>query len=193
MAYLGFGAGFIDYDNDGDLDLYLANGHVHPEVGAFDQAASYPQTDQLFANDGTGHFSVVPLVLRGVGRGAAFADIDNDGDLDAFVSNNGQRAHLLRNDGGNANHWIAIKTVGRLSNRDGIGARIEVVSGDLVQVEEVRSGSSYLSQNDLRIYFGLGARDRVDRLEIRWPSGIVQTLEALSVNRVHRVEEPSSG
>jgi len=193
LATLTFGTEFLDIDNDGDLDLYLANGHVHPEVGTFDRAASYAQTDQLFANDGHGRYSQVPLALRAVGRGAAFADIDNDGDLDAFVSNNGQRAHLLRNDGGNANHWIAVKAVGRVSNRDGIGARIEVVSGDLIQVEEVRSGSSYLSQNDLRVYFGLGARDQVDRLEIRWPSGIVQTLEALSVNRVHRVEEPISG
>ena len=193
LATLTFGTEFLDYDNDGDLDLYLANGHVHPEVGVFDQAASYAQTDQLFANDGDGRYSTVPLTLRGVGRGAAFADIDNDGDLDAFISNNGQRPHLLRNDGSNANHWIAVKTVGRVSNRDGIGARIEVVSGGLVQVEEVRSGSSYLSQSDLRVYFGLGTHNWVDRLEIRWPSGIVQTLEALPVDRVHRIEEPASG
>ena len=159
----------------------------------FDQAASYPQPDQLFANDGAGRFALVPTtVLGGVGRGAAFADYDNDGDLDAFVSNNNQRAFLLRNDSGQRNHWIAFKTVGRVSNRDGIGAVIRVVSGDLVQVEEVRSGSSYLSQNDLRVYFGLGQRKQVDRVQIRWPSGIVQTLVQVPIDQIHQVEEPPS-
>ena len=193
LSTLTFGTDFLDYDNDGDLDLYLANGHVHPEVQAFDQAASYPQSDQLFANDGAGRFVLVQATtLRGVGRGAAFADIDNDGDLDAFVSNNNQRAFLLRNDSGQRNHWIAFKTVGRVSNRDGIGAMIRVVSGDLVQVAEVRSGSSYLSQNDLRVYFGLGQREKVDRVQIRWPSGIVQTLVQVPINQIHQVEEPPS-
>ena len=190
LATLTFGTNFFDYDNDGDLDLYLANGHVHPEVQAFDRGASYPQLDQLLANDGSGKFAPVELALRGVGRGAAFADYDNDGDIDAFVSNNNQRAFLLRNDRGQHNHWVAVKAVGRASNRDGIGALIKVVSGDLVQVEEVRAGSSYLSQNDLRAYFGLGGRERIDRIEIRWPSGAVQTLEGVPSDRIHRIEEP---
>ena len=195
LATLTFGTDFLDYDNDGDLDLYLANGHVHPEVEAFDKATSYPQLDQLFVNDGSGKFALAiedmgpGMALAGVSRGAAFADIDNDGDMDAFVSNNNQRPFLLRNDGGNRNHWLAIKTIGRVSNRDGIGARVKVISGDLVQIEEVRSGSSYLSQNDLRVYFGLGRRERVDRVEIRWPSGIVQTLEEMAIDSIHRVEE----
>jgi hypothetical protein len=132
------------------------------------------------------------MALAAVSRGVAFADIDNDGDLDAFIVNNNQRSFLLRNDGGNRNHWIAIKAVGRVSNRNGIGARVKVISGDLVQVEEVRSGSSYLSQNDLRVYFGLGRRERVDRVEIRWPSGIVQTLDEMAIDRIHRVEEPET-
>ena len=198
LATLTFGTDFLDYDNDGDLDLYLANGHVHPEVEAFDKATSYPQLDQLFVNDGSGKFALAiedmgpGMALAGVSRGAAFADIDNDGDMDAFVSNNNQRPFLLRNDGGNRNHWLAIKTIGRVSNRDGIGARVKVISGDLVQIEEVRSGSSYLSQNDLRVYFGLGRRERVDRVEIRWPSGIVQTLEEMAIDSIHRVEEPET-
>ena len=132
------------------------------------------------------------MALSAVSRGSAFADIDNDGDLDAFISNNNQRPFLLRNDGGNRNHWIAVKTIGRVSNRDGIGAQVKVISGDLVQIEEVRSGSSYLSQNDLRLYFGLGRRERVDRVEIRWPSGIVQTLEEMAIDSIHRVEEPET-
>ena len=196
LATLGFGTDFLDYDNDGDLDLYLANGHVHPEVHTFDRAASYPQPDQIFCNDGSGNFVEVKeeqglqKMPTGVGRGAAFADIDNDGDLDAFVSNNNQRGFLLRNDGGNRNHWIAVRTLGRVSNRDGIGAMVKVMSGDLVQVEEVRSGTGYLSQNDLRLYFGLGQQQKVDRVEIRWPSGIVQTLTDVEINRIHQVEEP---
>ena len=196
LATLTFATNFLDYDNDGDLDLYLANGHVHPEVQVFDRATTYPQVDQLFTNDGSGRFALVApsagLGLSAVGRGAAFADIDNDGDLDAFVVNNNQRPFLLRNDGGNRNHWIAIKAIGRTSNRDGIGARVKVISGDLIQVEQVRSGSGYLSQNDLRLYFGLRDRKRVDRVEIRWPSGIVQTVEALSIDRIHRIEEPET-
>ncbi len=99
---------------------------------------------------------------------------------------------MLRNDGDHRNHWIAFKTVGRVSNRDGIGAVIRVVSGDLVQVEEVRSGSSYLSQNDLRVYFGLGQREQVDRVQISWPSGIVQTLVQVPIDQIHQVEEPPS-
>ena len=198
LATLTFGTDFLDYDNDGDLDLYLANGHVHPEVEVFDRATSYPQLDQLFANNGSATFVPVTadagpgMALAAVSRGAAFADIENDGDLDAFIVNNNQRPFLLRNDGGNRNHWIAVKAVGRVSNRDGIGARIKVVSGDLVQIEEVRSGSSYLSQNDVRVYFGLGQRATVDRVEIRWPSGIVQTLDGMAIDCIHRVEEPET-
>ena len=125
-----------------------------------------------------------------VGRGSAAADYDNDGDLDILVSNNNQQPMLLRNDGGNGNNWLSIKTVGRRSNRDGIGARITVTAGDLVQVEEVRAGSSYLSQNELRVHFGLGHRAVVENVEIRWPSGTVQTLEGIDANQFLVIEEP---
>jgi hypothetical protein len=194
---LTFGADFFDYDNDGYLDLFIANGHVEPNIEIIDGARpTYAQHNQLFRNQGGQAFAEVSeqaglrRLPRMVGRGAATADYDNDGDVDVFVSNNNQRAALLRNDGGNGNHWISIKTIGRMSNRDGIGARIALSAGGLVQVEEVRSGSSYLSQNDLRLHFGLGRHQWVDRLEVRWPSGIVQVLEKVAADQFLVLEEP---
>jgi enediyne biosynthesis protein E4 len=197
LSVLTFGTDFFDYDNDGDLDLYMANGHVNDNAQVFDSAVSYPQRDQVFRNEGNGTFADVSdssgpgLDLVMVGRGAAFGDYDNDGDIDVFVSNNNQRGVLLRNDGRGPTHWITLRMVGTVSNRDGIGARIKVTAGDLVQMEEVRSGSSYLSQNDLRVHFGLGQRELIDRIEIRWPSGIAQVLERVPADQFLVIEEPS--
>ena len=196
FSTLTFGTDLFDYDNDGYLDLFLANGHVEPNIEIIDRAGpSYAQRDQLFHNNGDGTFADVStnspgLATAWVGRGSATADYDNDGDLDLFVSNNNQRGLLLRNDGGNRHHWLTVRTIGTHSNRDGIGARIRVVSGDLHQVEEVRSGSSYLSQNALRVHFGLGTRTRIDRLEIRWPSGVEQVLENVAVDQFLTIREP---
>ena len=196
FSTLTFGTDFLDYDNDGYLDLFLANGHVEPNIEIIDRAGpSYAQQDQLFHNNGDGTFSDVSTYSPGlatawVGRGSATADYDNDGDLDLFVANNNQRGLLLRNDGGNRQHWLSVRTVGIHSNRNGIGARIRVVAGDLDQVEEVRSGSSYLSQNALRVHFGLGAHTRVDRIEIRWPSGVEQVLEDVAVDQFLTIQEP---
>jgi hypothetical protein len=194
LSTLTFGTLFFDHDNDGDLDLYLANGHVHPQVEKFEASSSYAQRDQLFSNNGDGRFSAVRagsgMELARVGRGAAVADYDNDGDVDVFVSNNNQRPLLLRNDSDNRNHWLTIKTVGTSSNRDGIGAKIRIVVGGRVQVEEVRSGSSYLSQDDLRVHFGLGTNTQVDRIEIRWPSGIEQTVAEVPADQILVVKEP---
>jgi hypothetical protein len=196
LSVLTFGTDFFDFDNDGDLDVYMANGHVNDRVQMFDKAVSFPQRDQLFRNEGNGTFTDVTeqsgpgMELVMVSRGTACADYDNDGDVDLFVSNNNQRGVLLRNDGGNQKHWITIRTVGTVSNRDGIGARIRVSAGDLVQIEEVRSGSSYLSQNDLRVHFGLGDRIQVDRIEIRWPSGIEQILTNVTADQILVVKEP---
>ena len=196
FSTLTFGTDFFDYDNDGFLDLFLANGHVEPNIEIIDRAGpSYAQRDQLFHNNGDGTFTDVStnspgLATAWVGRGSATADYDNDGDLDLFVSNNNQRGLLLRNDGGNRQHWLSVRTIGTHSNRDGIGVRIRVIAGDLHQVEEVRSGSSYLSQNALRVHFGLGTHTRVDRLEIRWPSGVEQVLENVAVDQFLTIREP---
>ncbi len=194
---LTFGTNFIDYDNDGYLDIFIANGHVDPNIEIIDKAGpTYAQHDQLFRNNGDRSYTEVSeqAGLRHlrpmVGRGSAAADFDNDGDLDILVGNNNQQPMLLRNDGGNRNNWLSIKTVGSRSNRDGIGARITVTTGDLIQVEEVRAGSSYLSQNELRVHFGLGHRAVVENVEIRWPSGTVQMLTDVQANQFLVVEEP---
>ena len=196
FSTLTFGTDFLDYDNDGYLDLFLANGHIEPNIEIIDRAGpSYAQRDQLFHNNGDGTFSdgssdSPGLANAWVGRGSATADYDNDGDLDLFVANNNQRGLLLRNDGGNRQHWLSVRTESTHSNRNGIGARIRVVAGQLQQVEEVRSGSSYLSQNALRVHFGLGAHTRVDRVEIRWPSGVEQVLEDVAVDQFLTIQEP---
>jgi enediyne biosynthesis protein E4 len=197
LSVLTFGTDFFDYDNDGDLDLYMANGHVNDNAQVFDKAVSFPQQDQLFKNEGEGTFADVTeesgpgLEWVMVSRGAAFGDYDNDGDVDIYVCNNNQQGLLLRNEGGNWQHWITLRAVGTVSNRDGIGARIRVEAGDLVQIEEVRSGSSYLSQNDIRVHFGLGEQTMVDQIEIRWPSGIEQTLEQVPADQFLVIEEPT--
>ncbi|MDE2698745.1 MAG: CRTAC1 family protein, partial [Gemmatimonadota bacterium] len=193
--YLGWGVGFFDYNNDGYSDLFAANGHVQDNIEKLDGSTSYPQRNLLFHNNGDGTFADTSLKsgdgmrLVKASRGTAFGDYDNDGDVDLFVLNSNERADLLRNDGGNQNNYLTVRTVGTVSNRDGIGAKVRVVSGRLRQVKEVRSGSSYLSQNDLRVHFGLGSRSTVDTLMIRWPSGTVQVLKNIPVNQVWTVTE----
>jgi hypothetical protein len=130
-----------------------------------------------------------PLMQERVGRGVAFGDIDNDGDIDIAVNDLDGSPQLLRNDGGNSNNSVLIKTVGVKSNRDGIGARVKVVSGDLTQIDEVRSGGSYISQNDLRLHFGLEKRTTVDLIEVRWPSGVIDKVTGLSANRIVTIKE----
>jgi hypothetical protein len=198
-ATLTFGTDFFDYDNDGFLDLFIANGHVDPNIGIIDKGGpDYAQHDQLFHNNGDKTFDDLSEQAGlehnrpKVGRGSATGDYDNDGDLDLFVSNNNHRPMLLRNDGGNGNNWLSIRTVGETSNRDGIGALITVHADGFVQSEEVRAGSSYLSQNDLRVHFGLGSLTMADRIEVRWPSGIRQTLEQVEANQFLVIEEPVS-
>jgi hypothetical protein len=196
--YVGWGAGFLDYDNDGDLDLFIAAGHVLDNVKLFDANTSYPQRNFLFQNNGPrGGYTFTDvsaragsgLAVKKPSRGAAFGDYDRDGDVDILVVNCNDSITLLRNDGDHRGHWLGVKTIGTRSNRDGIGARIRVTAGDLVQIREIKSGGSLYCQSDLRAHFGLGDRMRVDRLEIRWPSGIRQTIENLAVDQVVTVRE----
>jgi hypothetical protein len=188
--YMGWGTKLLDYDNDGSKDLFVANGHLQDNIHLYNDVMTYAQGNQLFHNKGRGRFVEVTLssgpglLSKRVGRGVAFGDYDNDGDTDIFIVNNNQPATLLRNDGGNRNHWLMVKTVGTKSNREGIGARVKVEAGGLTQVAEVRSGSSYLSQNDLRLLFGLGSSAKVDRVEVRWPSGTVETVENVAANQL---------
>jgi hypothetical protein len=194
--HVAWGTVFIDYDNDGDRDLFVANGHTYPQADLPGLAASYNEGNQLYENLGAGDFTEVSdrlgpgLALSGVSRGASMADYDSDGDVDLFVLELNGPPRLLRNDGGNAGNYLLIDTIGTRSNRDGIGTRIELEVGGLKQYAEVRSGGSYLSMNDRRVHFGLGAAQRVERIELHWPSGAVQILRDVAANQVLQVREP---
>ena len=191
---LGFGTRFIDYDNDRDLDLFVANGHVMDVVAEWDSTQTYRQTNQLFRNEDGQRFADVSASMgpafaqANVGRGTAVADYDDDGDLDLLVTTVAAPPRLLRNDGGHRHHWLQIFLTGR-THPDALGARVVVTAGDVRQTQERQSGSSYLSSHDPRLHFGLGTATRA-RVEITWPSGQVQTLENVAADQVLRVEEP---
>ena len=192
---LSFGGGYFDYDNDGLLDLFIANGHVYPEVEQASPGTHYRQLDSLFHNEGSGKFVEVSknsgpgFDTPFVGRGVAFADLDNDGFVDIVVANNGDSPLVLHNSGGNGNHFLDIQLKGTKSNRDAIGARIRVASGTTSQVREIAGGGSYLSQSDLRANFGLGKAVRADTVEITWPSGQRQAFHNVEANKFYLVEE----
>ena len=193
--FLGWAPGFIDYDNDGWPDIFMANGHVYPEIGAHSTDTTFRECKLLYRNQGNGTFEDVStqtgpgLLIEKSSRGAAFGDYDNDGNVDILVNNMNDLPSLLHNEGGNQNHWLSVKTIGTRSNRDGIGARITIFYGHQHQTDEVRSGGSWASQNDLRVHFGLGSADKVDRLEIRWPSGLTENLYNVTANQFLVVRE----
>ena len=192
---LGFGAKFMDYDNDGDLDLYVGNGHVVDNIEQLDADLRYAQPDLMLRNQGGAHFEEVSdllgadFVAESVVRGAAAADWDNDGDLDLLTTTVAGRPRLLRNDGGNRQHWIELLLVGA-GQRDALGARVTVTAGGARQVRERQSGGSYLSSHDPRLHFGLGRATKAD-IAIRWPDGQVQTLAAVDANQIVRVVQPT--
>jgi hypothetical protein len=191
----GFGTRFMDYDNDGMRDLFMANGHVLDNIERYHAGTQYAEPKLMFRNSGHGIFQNVSdrlgpdFQLARVSRGAAIGDFDNDGDLDILVSNNGQAPQLLRNDGGNANHWLEILLIGTKSNRDGVGARVKVSAGDLVLYDQRKGGMSYQSAQDPRLHFGLGQRSKIDEIEILWPSGMVTKLSNLKSDQIVAVEE----
>ncbi|HEX9186369.1 MAG TPA: CRTAC1 family protein, partial [Vicinamibacteria bacterium] len=193
--WLGWGTGFLDLDNDGWLDLFLTNGHVYPEVDELETEAGYKQRKVVYRNLGNGRFLDVserlgpPVTTPRAGRGAAFGDLDNDGDVDVVVSNVHDRPDLFRLESGNAHHWLLLKLVGTRSNRSAIGARVRCVVGGTTLVEEVRGGGSYISQNDLRVHFGLGGAARVDRLEVRWPSGLTEAWTDVAGDQILELRE----
>jgi len=204
LLTLTFSCFFFDYDLDGWLDIFAANGHVADDIQRVQKTVAYAQPPHLFHNIGRGRFEETsrqggaPMQEPIVARGAAYGDFDNDGDLDLLISTNGGRARLLRNDGGNANHFLTVKTVGALSNRDGIGARVTVKAGGATLSRLVRSGSSYLSQSQLPLTFGLGSAATVDRVDVEWPSGRKDTLTNVRANQAITVQEsrgpqPSAG
>ncbi len=195
LLTLTFGVFFFDYDLDGHLDLFAANGHLEEEINRVQPRVTYKQPPLLFRNQGKGKFqSVAPslgtdLARPIVARGAAHGDLDRDGDLDVVVTTNHGPAYYFRNDGGNRNRWLRVRTVGTKSNRDGIGAVVRVTSASGKQWQMVRSGSSYCSQSELAPTFGLGQDKVVQSLEIEWPSGAKQKLANVPTNQVVTVEE----
>ena len=191
----GFGLRFLDYDNDGARDLFVANGHVLDNIQLYHSDTTYAEPKLMLRNMGRGKFERVSdklgpdFLMPRVSRGAAAGDFDNDGDIDILVNNSGQPAQLLRNDGGNASHWLEILLIGDQSNRDGVGARVKVTSGDLVQYDQRKGGMSYQSAQDPRLHFGLGARTQIDTVEINWPRGTVTKLENLKCDQIVAVKE----
>jgi hypothetical protein len=195
LPYVGFGVVLADYDNDGDLDLAIVNGHVIDNVALFQSGATHEEARLLLQNTGSGRFKDVSAQsgpafgVSAVGRGLAAGDIDNDGDLDLLATSNGGSAALLRNDGGNRSNALLVRLTGTVSNRDGVGARVRATTGARTQVKELTSGSSYLSQNDARVHIGLGSAAAVDRLEIRWPNGRTEILQTVSANQMITIRE----
>jgi hypothetical protein len=195
--WLGWGCGFVDFDNDTWLDILLVNGHVYPEVERLDTEAGYAQRKVLYRNLRDGNFEEITEKVGGAlleptaSRGAAFGDYDNDGDIDVAINPVNDYPVLLRCDSTTGNNWIKVRALGTKSNRSGIGARIHCVTEDRSQIDEVRSGGSYYSQNDLRVHFGLGKAAKVKTLEIRWPSGQVERLSDIAANQVIYIKEGS--
>ena len=193
--YLGWGTMFFDFDNDGWPDLLLVNGHVYPEVDSQHLGSSYKEPRILYHNNGNGTFTDISanagsgITKPASSRGLAVGDLWNDGELSAVISNMNDAPSLLVNQIRNKNHWIAIRTVGTKSNRDGIGARIRVKTPTRILVDEVRSGSSYSSNSDIRVHFGLGSATKVDWLEIRWPSGLTERFANLDVDQILTLKE----
>ncbi len=185
--FVGWSSSFMDFDNDGDQDIFKTNGALKHLYG---------QEDQIFENQGNGLFKDISLELgryfseEHVGRGACIGDYDNDGDLDIFIVNLNSRAVFLRNNKGNQNNWLMLGLEGTVSNREGIGARVKITSGGKTQIAQRKTTTGYLSQNDPRIHFGLAGNNMVERIEIKWPSGKVQILENVKANQILEVKEP---
>jgi hypothetical protein len=196
IPFLGWGAGFLDFDNDGLPDIFVANGHVYPSVDQRDWGTTWAQRPQLFRNlDGTKFQEVPPATGSGLAdvipaRGAAFGDLFNDGHIDVVLNNMDSPPTLLRNIVKNSNHWITFKLIGGAkSPRDAIGAQIFLTSGGARQRGDVFSGGSYASSSDLRLHFGLGAATKVEKVEIHWPSGKREEIVVPGVDRILTVVE----
>ena len=195
--YLGWGVMFLDVDNDGWPDLVLVNGHVYPEVDSQHLGSNFKEPKILYHNNGNGTFTDISadggpgITAVSSARGLAVGDLWNDGRMSAVISNMNAPPMLLVNDLRNGNHWIAFRTIGSKSNRDGIGAKISVKAGTRTLVDEVRSGSSYISNSDMRVHFGLGSAVKIEWVQVRWPTGLVERFENLPVDSIHKLKEGS--
>ncbi len=192
--WLGWGTAFVDFGKDGWLDLFLVNGHVYPEVAQLKTEAGYRQRKIVYHNV-AGRFEDVserlgpPVTDPRAGRGAAFGDYDNDGDVDIVINNVNDRPDLYRTESDPSRHWLLVKLIGTQSNRSAIGARVRCIAGGVTQVQEVRGGGSYMSQNDLRVHFGLAGAAEVDRLQVRWPNGREEEWTGIAADRILALTE----
>jgi hypothetical protein len=195
LPYINWGCGLVDFDNDGHKDLFVANGHIEESIDKIDSTTAYAPGNTLLRNTGDGRFVDVTktggdgMLIRASARGAAFDDLDNDGRVDVVVLNSNAPATVLRNETPGGNHWIQLQLRGVKTNRDGVGAGMRVTAGDLVQIDEMHSGRGYQSHFGSRLHFGLGKRDRVDRIEIRWIGGGVDVFENIAVDRLVTLTE----
>ncbi|HSR67721.1 MAG TPA: CRTAC1 family protein [Acidobacteriota bacterium] len=196
---LGWGTQFFDYDNDGWMDLFVANGHVYPQVDEFAIGTRYLQPKLLYRNDGQGFQNVTgssgaDLLVPSASRGAAFADYDQDGDIDIAINNLDGRPQLLRNEGGNqAGHWINVHLLaGEKSNRDAVGAVVTIETDSFRQSQEVQAGVSFQSGSDLRLHFGLAGHEKVNKMHVRWPDGSSQVFTDIAANRFYRLLQGES-
>jgi len=198
LRYVKWGLGVADFDNDGNRDVFIACGHLHDNVHLFDNTTLYECPSIVLRNSGGGKFVNVSdqagdgLRVKRSARGAAFDDLDNDGDIDVVILNSRREPTLLRNDS-SSGHWLQVRLMGTQSNRDGIGAKVKVVSGDLALVDQVHSGRGYQSDYGRRLHFGLGKRVKVDRIEVQWPSGRTEVIKEPAVDRLVTIKEGSGG
>jgi len=195
LPYVSWGTGFIDFDNDGLPDLLIASGHVYPDVDTVPKNVKYREPLLLYRNKGDRTFDEIsaiaglndgPMYSR---RGVAFGDINNDGNIDMVIFNVGAPPSLFINDTKNSNHRVLFKLVGTKSNRGAVGARITVTSSSRSQIEEVKAGSSYISTSDPRLHFGLAADSVMDKVEIRWPNGVLETLRNVPADAIYTIIE----
>ena len=199
FPYVNWGVGLVDFDNDGDRDVFIACGHLQDNIDSYDRSTAYEVRNLLLMNTGDGRFVNVSdrcgdgLLPKLSSRGAAFDDLDNDGDIDVVILNSRRPPTILRNETENGNHWIQVRLEGVKSNRDGVGARVKVVAGRLVQIDEVHSGRGYQSHYGLRLHFGLGRHDAVDRIEVHWIGGGVDVLEAVAADQIVTIYEGAPG
>lgn len=193
--FVGWGAGFVDLDNDAWLDLFIVNGHVYPQVKDFLSGAKYRQPKLMYLNNGDGTFcdasnqAGAALTEMRAARGAAFGDLDNDGNIDAVIGELDGSPMILRNEGDKTNHWVTLELTAVKGSPLAIGARVKVTAGGVMQTEEIRSGGSYLSQSDLRLHFGIGKQTKIDLIEIRWTNGKTETIKDVAADKFYAVLE----